>query len=140
MALNYQVMFTATAEQDYERYCDQSEQGDGKQGALVASIDKAVGETLAISPIRTHLALAGSLSFIFMLSLGPICIYYIAYAEHGTTYVVHIGDNQKGADLSPLYEALREGGEQAEAMLQELGIESSVLFDAEDERQGPWVN
>lgn len=138
MALNYQVLFTDTAEQDYQRYCDQSEQGDGKPSVLIASIDKAVGETLAISPIRAHLALAGSLSFIFMLSLGPICIYYIAYAEQGITYVVHIGDNQEGADLSSLYKALREGGEKAEAMLQELGIESRMIFD--EDHPAPWVN
>ncbi|HET8671056.1 MAG TPA: hypothetical protein VFM05_10640 [Candidatus Saccharimonadales bacterium] len=56
----------------------------------------------------------------------------MAYAEHGITHVVHIGDNQEGSDLSPLYEALREGGESAKAMLQELSIESSMIFDDED--------
>lgn len=139
MAPNYQVLLTATAAQDYERYSDQSEQGkDGKQTGLIASIDKAIDETLAISPINSALTLAGSLSFIFMLNLGPICIYYIAYAEQGITYVVHIGENQQGADLSFIYRALKDGEEETEAMLQSLGIESSLILD--DERPMPWLN
>lgn len=52
-----------------------------------------------------------------MLSLGPVCIYYIAYADLGMTYVVHIRDNQEGADLTRLYKALkrrsRESGSNA---------------------------
>ena len=139
MALNYQVLLTATAEQDYERYSDQAEQGkDGKPVGLIVSIDRAIDETLAVSPINAAIALAGSLSFIFMLSLGPICIYYIAYAEHGLTYVVHIGENQKGADLSDIYQALRNGEHEAEVMLQTLGIESSLLLD--DDAPMPWLN
>jgi len=139
MALNYQVLLTATATQDYERYSDQSEQGkDGKPIGVLSSIDKAIDETLSISPINTAFALAGSLSFIFMLNLGPICIYYIAYAEHGITYVVHIGENQQGADLSRIYQAVKDGEEKTEAMLERLGIETRLLLD--DDSPMPWLN
>ncbi|HWN11023.1 MAG TPA: hypothetical protein VNO50_17425 [Pyrinomonadaceae bacterium] len=139
MAFNYQVLLTTTAEQDYERYSDQSEQGkDGKPIGLISTIDKAIDETLAVSPINSAFALAGSLSFIFMMSLGPVCIYYIAYAEHGVTYIVHIGDNQQGADLSFIYQPVKDGEEETEAMLQRLGIESSLLLD--DDKPLPWLN
>jgi len=139
MAVNYQVLLTATAEQDYERYSDQSEHGkDGKQIGPIVTIDKAIDETLAVSPINAAIALAGSLSFIFMLNLGTICIYYIAYAEHGITYVVHIGDSQQGADLSSLYQAVRDGEHETEVLLERLGIESSLLLD--DDAPIPWLN
>src|SRR5258707_15078448 len=123
MALNYQVHLTATAELDYGRYCEQSDSSsnDGKISGPIVSIDKAIDETLAVSPISAAFLLAGSLSFIFMLNLGRICIYYIAYAEHGITHVLHIGDSQDGNDLSWLHEAVKNGQEEAEAMLEKLG-------------------
>jgi len=132
MVNNYQVYLTATAESDYERICDESNQG------LVVSVDKAIDETLTSSPLNAALALAGALAFIFMLNLGPICIYYLAYPERGTTFILHIGDNQEGADLSWLHDALKNGEQKAEVLLERFGIEPSYVLD--DGPAGPWLN
>jgi hypothetical protein len=132
MVNNFQVYLTATAESDYERICDEPNQG------LIVSVDKAIDETLASSPLNPALTLAGALAFIFMLNLGPVCIYYLAYPERGSTFILHIGDNQEGADLSWLHDALKNGEQKAEILLEQLGIEPSYVLD---EGLGkPWVN
>src|SRR5688500_8652288 len=109
MGVNYQVHLTATAEKDYEQI-----HADTLVGDVLVSVDKAIDEVLSMAPINPALSLAGCLSFVFMMSLGPVCIYYLAYAEQGLTYVLHIGATQQGADLSWLHEAVKNGEGTAE--------------------------
>lgn len=141
MAANYQVHLTATAEKDYETFYNQAEtdvdeiETHNQRVALLASIDRAIDETLSTSPINVRRTLAGCLSFVFMLNLGSICVYYIAYAEHGNVYVLHIGPNQEGVDLTWLHEAVANG--EAEELLETLGIEKGHLLEDVPEA---WLN
>lgn len=134
MGTNYKVHLTATAEKDYENFHDEAQASieDGELNSckvsLFNSIDRAIDEILAISPISPERCLAGCLSFVYMLNLGLVCIYYLAYAEQGNTYILHIGPSQKGADLSWLQEAVANG--EAEELFEQLGIEKAHLENA----------
>lgn len=141
MAANFQVHFTATAEKDYQTLYEEAKI-DGENGepnsyrsALLDSIDKAIDEQLAYSPIKPEIALAGGLSFIYMLNLGLVCIYYMAYAEDGRTYILHIGPSQKGNDLSEIREAVRKG--EIDDWLEQLGIEKSHILG---DTPRVWIN
>jgi hypothetical protein len=143
MAANYRVHLTATAEKDYQTFYEEAEadidsgEPDSHRVSLLKSIEKAIDETLSVSPIKPELTLAGCLFFVYMLNLGSICIYYIAYAEHGDTFILHIGPNQEGNDLSGLQEAVINGEAEAERLLETFGIEKTYLLK---DRPKVWIN
>jgi len=140
MATNYRIELAATAERDYQTfYAKAQPDADGKDTAYFVSvfqlIENALDETLSVSPIKKARALAGSLSFVYRLNLGLVSIYYMAYADQGITYVLHIGPSQDGADLTSLRQAVAKG--EAEEVLEGLGIEKSLVLETD---QQDWTN
>ena len=130
----YSVQLTATAEQAYTNLHSEAQtcisKGDGsnKKVTFFNSVEEALDETIPVHPFDAGQELAGVLTGIYCLWLGPLCIYYAPDADGEQVLVLYIGTRTGKVDLTWLREALRDGNSKAFKVLRELGIDHNHLL------------